>query len=453
VLSHLRMLLRLARILSEPVMGFLALAALVFGMVPELFDISLAQRNFLAAGEWLIVFLFAVEYGVHFMLAGSKRAYVQDPWRILDLVIIAAPLISLIPGAPEVFRSAPFLRVLRLVRAILAGTRASKRLLSDSAVLQRRMPGGPPVVTRLDPDSQQAATLRWEDLLAWLEAPHGWLHAGNLEKARLDELARATRVPRGLFEAALGEASFPRLEPGVKWTALSLPLPRDNGERESILLLITPQAVLSLSLFRSELQGAARPLPGTPQSWSLRVVFGVLRLVLSRHEELASLTERELRALEELPADESPGDFFERVFAMRKRISTSKADLWRLRGMLRNVAAGRRGLPGGEGAEREESERIAEEADALHETAEGLRESLLSLLDLHLNVSGYGMNRFMRLLAIVSALALIPAVVGGLMGMNLIDNPWPATLPQVGFGTFILMLCVLYTFMAKGWLK
>jgi Mg2+ and Co2+ transporter CorA len=59
----------------------------------------------------------------------------------------------------------------------------------------------------------------------------------------------------------------------------------------------------------------------------------------------------------------------------------------------------------------------------------------------------------MRLLAIVSALALIPAVVGGLMGMNLADNPWPATLAQVAFGTFVLMLCVLYTFLAKGWLR
>jgi Mg2+ and Co2+ transporter CorA len=44
-------------------------------------------------------------------------------------------------------------------------------------------------------------------------------------------------------------------------------------------------------------------------------------------------------------------------------------------------------------------------------------------------------------------------VVGGLMGMNLIDNPWPVTLPQVGFLVFIIMVSMLYTFLAKGWLK
>ena len=48
------------------------------------------------------------------------------------------------------------------------------------------------------------------------------------------------------------------------------------------------------------------------------------------------------------------------------------------------------------------------------------------------------MNRVMRVLAVVSVLGLIPAVVGGLLGMNLADNPWPVTLPQV---TFAGVLC------------
>jgi hypothetical protein len=448
------MLRRLARLLSEPVMGFLALAALVFGVTPELFPVTPAQRNLLAAGEWLVIAIFAIEYLTNFLLADGKRGYVLDPWRLLDLVIIVAPLVSLVPGMPEVVRSSPFLRVLRLVRAILAGTRASARLRHREAAAERRQPHGPPVVTRLEADAPQATSLTWEQLLAWLEAPRGWLHAGNLERARLEELARATRLTRTQLDNALGDASFPRLEGGVKWTALSLTLPREAGSgREAILLLVNPQAVLSLSLYESELQTTARPLPGATPSWPLRVVFGVLRLALGRHEDVAARTERQLRAMEEVAADESSGEFFERIFALRKRISMSKADLWRLRGILRAVADGRRELPGIGAGERDESGRIAEEADALHETADGLRESLLSLLDLHLNVSGYGMNRFMRLLAIVSALALVPTIVGGLMGMNLIDNPWPATLPQVAFGTFVIMLCMLYTFLAKGWLK
>jgi hypothetical protein len=40
-----------------------------------------------------------------------------------------------------------------------------------------------------------------------------------------------------------------------------------------------------------------------------------------------------------------------------------------------------------------------------------------------------------------------------LLGMNLCDSPWPFTLGQVTFGTFFLMVLVLYAFLAKGWLR
>ena len=84
---------------------------------------------------------------------------------------------------------------------------------------------------------------------------------------------------------------------------------------------------------------------------------------------------------------------------------------------------------------------------------EKTQEALLTLLDTHLNMASYDVNRFMRLLAVVSSLAIIPTIVGGLLGMNILGNPWPVTLAQVAFGTFVLMLGVLYAFMAKGWLR
>jgi hypothetical protein len=54
-----------------------------------------------------------------------------------------------------------------------------------------------------------------------------------------------------------------------------------------------------------------------------------------------------------------------------------------------------------------------------------------------------GMNRLHR---------LIPAVVGGLLGMNLVDNPRPFTLPQVTFAVCTGMVTRPYFFVVKGWL-
>lgn len=115
-------------------------------------------------------------------------------------------------------------------------------------------------------------------------------------------------------------------------------------------------------------------------------------------------------------------------------------------------AGGQRELPGLAG-DNACLRRLADQADYQHETIEKAHEQLLTLLDLHLNIAPYDVNRFMRLLAVVSSLAIIPTAVGGLLGMNVLGNPWPVTLSQIAFGTFILMLGVLYAFLAKGWLR
>jgi Mg2+ and Co2+ transporter CorA len=71
----------------------------------------------------------------------------------------------------------------------------------------------------------------------------------------------------------------------------------------------------------------------------------------------------------------------------------------------------------------------------LHEAVEKAHEQVLTLLDLHLNIASYGVNRFMRSLAVVSSLAIIPTIIGGLLGMNILGNPWPVTVSQIGFRT------------------
>jgi Mg2+ and Co2+ transporter CorA len=96
---------------------------------------------------------------------------------------------------------------------------------------------------------------------------------------------------------------------------------------------------------------------------------------------------------------------------------------------------------------------LSDTADYLYETVNKVREGVLSLIELHLNVVSFEMNRVMRVLAVVSVLGLIPAVVGGLLGMNLSGNPWPLTLPQVTFAVGMRMLTCLHFFVAKGWLR
>ncbi|MFL6574047.1 MAG: ion transporter, partial [Burkholderiales bacterium] len=90
-------------------------------IVPILFQLPPRIERALDIAGWGIVGLFAAEYLVHLALAPHKLAFALDPWRIVDALIIVAPLASLAPFAPDYVRSSPALRVLRLARVLLFG--------------------------------------------------------------------------------------------------------------------------------------------------------------------------------------------------------------------------------------------------------------------------------------------------------------------------------------------
>ena len=289
------MLRYLARVLSEPVMGFLALAALAFGVTPMLFPISPGAQRVLSVGEWLVIALFALEYAVHLRLAPSKRRYLLNPWRVLDLVIILAPLASLLPGVSEAARSSPALRVLRLLRVVLAGTRASTRLRHHETRVRTVQVSGPPQVTRLA-GAGGSVRADWREVLAWAQRPEGWLHASHLEPARLEALAQALDLPRMLLDSALGESSYPRLEQRGRWTTLSMWLAGEGGRRDALLLVLAEGGVLSLALRECDLHAPAQALLRDDVRAPAAIVLAVVRLALQRQEEAAGHVERHLRA-------------------------------------------------------------------------------------------------------------------------------------------------------------
>jgi len=442
---------RIACILNEPVMGFLALAAICVGAVPWLFALPPALERSLDAAGWLIIAAFALEYVVNLALARDRRAYLLNPWRIVDALIILAPLVSLLPFAPDALRSSPALRVLRLARVLLFGARARHGLAAGADMgIARAAPSGPPQVGELSPNGS-ARPLEWRELIAWSTRPdERWVHAANLDAAHIKEVARIVELPDVMVDAALRESSYPRLESSARWAAFAMSLPGfGDAPRTPVLLLVSERHLLSLSLHAVELQTR----PGNQElPWGTRCALHVIHQVLERNEMLALRVEHELTSLETLSAQDSPESFFQTIFRLKRNLALAKGDLWRLRGLLGHLAGGERELPG-LGDDNECLKRLAAQADYLHETIEKAHEQLLTLLDLHLNIASYDVNRFMRLLAVVSSLALIPTIVGGLLGMNVLGNPWPVTLAQVAFGTFILMLCVLYAFLAKGWLR
>jgi len=58
----------------------------------------------------------------------------------------------------------------------------------------------------------------------------------------------------------------------------------------------------------------------------------------------------------------------------------------------------------------------------------------------------------MRIIAVITSLGIIPALAG-LLGSNLIDNPWNIKLWQLSGGVGVIMISMIWIFYRLGWLK
>lgn len=143
------MLNRISGVLNESTMGFLALAALSAGLAPFLFELPHSVEQSFDVANWVIIGLFALEYAANFALSTERCKFALNPWRMLDAVIVVAPLLSLLPAASNMVRSTPVLRILRLFRILLFGPRVGHGLQRPPVSPPRPAPGGLPQVTIL----------------------------------------------------------------------------------------------------------------------------------------------------------------------------------------------------------------------------------------------------------------------------------------------------------------
>lgn len=447
-------------LLGEVFLGFLAIVSATLTLIPILFTTSPKAEASIEAFQWGIVALFGVEYGLGLSRATRKLSYILNPWRLIDAVTILLPLATLLPGMSEVLRSTPVLRLIRLARVLALGARASGVMVREEKTAEGPK-AAPPIQVRVLPASAAAArSATWEEFVRWAADPGcEWYNLANVGPHNLAELEKVTGISKAFIATHFLGTTYPHVETTDRYLSLFVWLPERTAdqliERNGLLLLASSKSVVTFchrqaKLIESISAPAREDLVKLP--FPLKVICQFLKTVLDANENLVADFEQALGKLEDLPVRESRQFFFEQTFRLKKELSAAQTDLWRLRGVLRELAEGRAKLPGA-AVDVPFFRDLLERADYLYETVNNIREGVLSLIELHLNVVSFEMNRVMRVLAVVSVLGLIPAVIGGLFGMNLADNPWPFTLPQVTFAVGTGMVTCLYFFVMKGWLR
>jgi Mg2+ and Co2+ transporter CorA len=451
----------LAFLLSEAFLGFLAIIAVALTLFPMLFAVSPGVAGILGAAQWLIVGLFAVEYALALAWSGDRHAFLRDAWRWLDLITVVVPLATVLPSVSNLLRSSMVFRLIRLIRIVTFSVRASGMIVRHEA---RRVAEAtivkPARVTRLH--RRQSAEIAWPEFWEKMQtADESWYHIEHPSAEDVGKIASAAGITAETLQGYLTGTGYPHIETVGSSAGFFAWVPelRPNGDitRCGLFFLVGEKQLLSITHNPTNLLSAWRATPPPAaletQPFAERVVRLFFGAALQQNERVVGAFTTELRGLEDVPVRDSRTEFFERTFRLKKELSAAQADLWRLKSLLTELAETPSCLPGVAPGAAAEFHRMADDAAFLHEAIVTLREGVLSLIDLHINVVSFDMNRIMRLLAVISALGLIPAVVGGLLGMNVAGNPWAVTLPQVAFGVCLGMVLGLYFFFVKGWLR
>ncbi|WP_158969122.1 CorA family divalent cation transporter [Paraglaciecola sp. L3A3] len=451
------------RFLTDAVLGFFALLSLFLFIAPLVFEFNDSTNLILAGLEYAIILLFILEYTSGLLLAKYKMEFVIDGRRVIDILIILSALIAFIPLVPDVLRHSPVFRLIRVGRIALLGARSSLALKIDDKTANNS-PNHPETelkVQLLGNTGTQFEVISWEQGLNRISnGQPDWLFISGLDQSRLISITEALRVPvsavKGLFSSS--SAGFDTLE-NFSTFFVRYPRPMLPGERlirTPILLVGTAVNVVVMSREHTDLDEKVQLRLSSIDTNTPKIVRATLALVseiMSAYTQVTETIEVMLTNLEleqSLLADDA---FLARTFTLRADILKTRASMKHLKSVIRDLHSGKINIANASPSAREPFRFLADDALDLYDNIEDIRESLQGLVDLRLNVASFQMNRVMRLLALLTALALIPATIGGLLGMNITDAPWPATLSQIAFGVGVTMTLSLYIFAIKGWLR
>ena len=182
----------------------------------------------------------------------------------------------------------------------------------------------------------------------------------------------------------------------------------------------------------------------------VRVIYLTMMHLLEGYEHLAEQFETVTEKLDEaIPP--WPRDFYMESFNVRREASFNLRLLRHFRTLIESLMKGRLPVPFTE-EERQLLDTIYDRTVGAEEITEMSLEIIKDLIDMHLDTVSHDMNRAMRLIAAITCIVAIPSVVGALLGMNLVDVPWPWQLWQVAMIAFSAAMALGAYFYMKGWL-
>ena len=461
-------------VLSDGLMIFLAVMMLPIVLLPTFFDLgpeSWGVKNFINAANLVILGIFYFEYYSKLYLAKDRWAHFKNGWHLVDLFVITLPLIELFPmiGITGT-HSLLLLRLLRLLRLFAVSGRSMERKTHGEETMASAAPERSTMaISTVDGSLNNVKSgLSLEDVPGYLKDPtQTWIDISGVSEVDIKDLSRVLEIPETLLESKLVEEAYPRIDYMASQSLVFLQAGQIDTPTEGrkyltirkhgLLVVCAGQNILTLSRQKAEaferILENARTRSKGDKVLVVTVLYSVLDYVLQMYRSVVHEIERELIKLENIPSDEKPRDFLARTFELKKEVTRLGSSLHHLKEVVGVITSKRAPLEGFDKSWEDVFDILLDEAGYLYETIENSKENLMSIIELHINMTSYQMNKVMRLIAVITSLTLIPSIIGGLLSMNIIDMPAPVHLWQMVAMTIIMMSTVGWTFYKLGWLK
>jgi Mg2+ and Co2+ transporter CorA len=474
------------RIFNDDVMIGLAAILACTVLLPIFFDFTQVMEAIFEAVNYFVIATFVAEYVLKLYVAPwpgegpkeSRVSFVTNPWHVLDLLIIVIALfdfskLAYIPYISEKGNLSPVLRLLRvLLRVILVliiGKRTEKRREPKQKIEVVNPQTEMQISTlKLDQNGNNViykCSMKKSGCSIMTDERPLWIDLQHIAKMDLERIEKETAIHRNVLESKLIKESFPRIDdvngtPHILlWDShLESTDPSSDGLNiftNDMLVVYENNRIITLSRGGSDLfeEISRQTLPLEKEEFAVRVLYSLLHQKIDDYGEIVQSIERKTIGFEEIPVNRTSPQFLEETFHFKKEIQKISSNLWHFNQVLHHIKDNKNLLRGINDGNSHYFDNLHAESEYMYETAQNIRESLISLIELHINTVSYDMNRVMKVIAVITCLAIVPTIIGGLLGVNLMDNPYPLKITEVFFIVFSLMLIGLYTFYKMDWLR
>lgn len=453
------------RLFSDDNMIVLAFLIIPTVGLPLFFEFSEAMTGLFTLMNYFIIFMFIAEYCVMLYLADSRMEYVLNPWHLLDLMIIVLAAMDFVPFVSlQAGKASPVLRLLRALRVFTAMGRTAKGSEPASTAIPEPPRVSRMVVNIMDRDGIKRCADHYTTCSVMEGSGPAWADIEEFSDIDLDSVSSLIRVPRYVLESKISNEAFPRIDYFKGYTTIFVWDARlaTAGEgyrdiqisRSGLLIVCGGDLIVTVCTGKSPLfDDISAEGPAVDGDFAIRMLYSIFRRKVRDGEDIVRTIERKTVQLEQLPVGKTPPSFLEDTFHLRKDAVTIAKNLWHLRQVLDSLRTRKVALNGIREEHLHLFDSLYDGADYLYETADNITDSLSSLRELHINTISYEMTRVMRILAIITCLALVPSTIGGLLGENILGQPFPLHIGEVVLLVVSLMVLELYAFYKMGWLR